>query len=108
MSHLEEVGAEATTDVDLEKRQWLQALRLHDADSAPVEPASPAEIMADFIRQHTAAGQLVARALFLQPPYSMEEAELAPLLAALVEGRWARISRVCTAPRRFISTQRAA
>lgn len=86
MSHLEEVGAEATTDVDLEKRQWLQALRLHDADSAPVEPASPAEIMADFIRQHTAAGQLVARALFLQPPYSMEEAELAPLLAALVEG----------------------
>src|SRR5690606_11992488 len=51
----------------------------------PTPPASPAEIMAEFIRQHSASGQLVARALFLQPPYSVEEEALMPLLETLLQ-----------------------
>ena len=33
-----------------------------------VTEAEPAEILAEFIRQHSVAGQLVARAVFLSPP----------------------------------------
>ncbi|HCL6625993.1 TPA: YdhW family putative oxidoreductase system protein [Citrobacter amalonaticus] len=87
MSHPEDVSQPVAPDVDLEKRQWLQGRREQVADAdEPAEPESPAEIVADFIRQSSANGQLVARELFLQPPYSVEEAELVPLLETLREG----------------------
>lgn len=87
MSHPEDVSQPVTPDVDLEKRQWLQGRReqVADADEQAV-PESPAEIVADFIRQSSANGQLVARELFLQPPYSVKEVELVPLLETLREG----------------------
>ncbi|MFA9594167.1 YdhW family putative oxidoreductase system protein [Citrobacter telavivensis] len=87
MSHPEDVSQPVAPDVDLEKRQWLQGRReqVADADEQAV-PESPAEIVADFIRQSSANGQLVARELFLLPPYSVEEAELVPLLETLREG----------------------
>lgn len=87
MSHSEDVSQPVAPDVDLEKRQWLQGRREQVGDvDEPAVPESPAEIMADFIRQSSANGQLVAHELFLQPPYSMEEAALAPLLETLREG----------------------
>ncbi|EMN3919795.1 YdhW family putative oxidoreductase system protein [Citrobacter farmeri] len=87
MSHPEDVSQPVAPDVDLEKRQWLQGRREQVADAdEQAEPESPAEIVADFIRQSSANGQLVARELFLQPPYSVEEAELVPLLETLREG----------------------
>lgn len=87
MSHPEDVSQPVAPDVDLEKRQWLQGRReqVADADEQAV-PESPAEIVADFIRQSSANGQLVARELFLQPPYSVKEVELVPLLETLREG----------------------
>lgn len=87
MSHPEDVSQPVAPDVDLEKRQWLQGRREQVADvDEQAAPESPAEIMADFIRQSSANGQLVARELFLQSPYSVEEAALAPLLETLREG----------------------
>lgn len=87
MSHPEDVNQCAEPEVDLEKRQWLQGRRqTEDAVDMPAGPLNPAEIMAEFIRQHSAQGQLVARALFLQPPYSIDEAELSDLLETLIEG----------------------
>ncbi|EPJ5576510.1 TPA: YdhW family putative oxidoreductase system protein [Citrobacter freundii] len=87
MSHPEDVSQPDAPDVDLEKRQWLQGRREQPADADEQATAeSPAEIMADFIRQYSANGQLVARELFLQPPYSVEEAELAPCLETIKEG----------------------
>ncbi|OCF80179.1 hypothetical protein AS299_12190, partial [Citrobacter freundii] len=47
------------------------------------EPASPESIVADFIRQHSASGQLVARSVFLLPPYSVPETDLSALLDVL-------------------------
>lgn len=87
MSHPEDVSQPVTPGVDLEKRQWLQGRReqVADADEQAV-PESPTEIVADFIRQSSANGQLVARELFLQPPYSVKEVELVPLLETLREG----------------------
>lgn len=74
-------------EIDLDKRQWLKGERQQVVWHAePDAPDSPAEIVADFIRQHSASGQLVARGLFLLPPYSIEETELTPLLEALVSG----------------------
>ena len=87
MSQPEEVSQLIAPDVDLQKRQWLQGR--HEPVACADEHAvaeSPAEIMADFIRQYSANGQLVARELFLQPPYSVEEAALTPLLDTLKEG----------------------
>ncbi|CBG88145.1 YdhW family putative oxidoreductase system protein [Citrobacter rodentium] len=86
MEHPEVAGVCDASEVDPEKRRWLQRLRPTGTQAAAEAPESPADIMADFIRQHSAAGQLVARELFLQPPYSIEETELAPLLAMLAEG----------------------
>lgn len=88
MAHPEDTGELAATEVDLDKRQWLQGLRPPEAhpEEPPVVPASPVDIMADFIRQHSMSGQLVPREVFLQPPYSMDEAELSPLLDLLIEG----------------------
>lgn len=87
MSHPEDVSQPVAPDVDLEKRQWLQGRREQVADAdEQAEPESPAEIVADFIRQSSANGQLVARELFLLPPYSVKEVELVPLLETLREG----------------------
>ena len=59
MNHQDELPLAKVSEVDEAKRQWLQGMR-HPVDTV-TEP-EPAEILAEFIRQHSAAGQLVARA----------------------------------------------
>lgn len=73
-------------EVDSRKRQWLQAFHppVEQMNVPQVqEPASPESIVADFIRQHSASGQLVARSVFLLPPYSVPETDLSALLDVL-------------------------
>lgn len=73
-------------EVDSRKRQWLQAFHppVEQMNAPQVqEPASPELIVADFIRQHSALGQLVARSVFLLPPYSVPETDLSSLLDVL-------------------------
>ncbi|WP_369462436.1 YdhW family putative oxidoreductase system protein [Citrobacter braakii] len=73
-------------EVDSRKRQWLQAFHppVEQMNAPQVqEPASPESIVADFIRQHSASGQLVARSVFLLPPYSVPETDLSALLGVL-------------------------
>ena len=75
-------------EVDSRKRQWLQAFHppVEQMNVPQVqEPASPESIVADFIRQHSASGQLVGRSVFLQPPYSVPETDLSALLDALCQ-----------------------
>ncbi|MBJ8924168.1 YdhW family putative oxidoreductase system protein [Citrobacter sp. FDAARGOS_156] len=75
-------------DVDSQKRQWLHALHqpvAHQSSSLIQEPTSPESIVADFIRQHSASGQLVARSVFLLPPYSVPESDLATLLDSMCQ-----------------------
>ena len=75
-------------DVDSQKRQWLHALHqpvAHQSSSLIQEPTSPESIVADFIRQHSASGQPVARSVFLLPPYSVPESDLATLLDAMCQ-----------------------
>ncbi len=62
MNHQDELPLAEVSEIDEAKRQWLQGMR-HPVDTV-TEP-EPAEIPAEFIRQHSAAGQLVARAVFL-------------------------------------------
>lgn len=83
---VEQAAGALPDEVDGQKRQWLHALHqpTERRRAAQVqEPASPEAIVADFIRQHSASGQLVARSLFLQPPYQVPEADLTALLDAL-------------------------
>ena len=61
MNHRDELPLAKVSEVDEAKRQWLQGMR-HPVDTV-TEP-EPAEILAEFIRQHSVAGQLVARAVF--------------------------------------------
>ncbi|EGT0643503.1 MAG: YdhW family putative oxidoreductase system protein [Citrobacter sp.] len=73
-------------EVDSRKRQWLQAFHppVEQMNAPQVqEPARPELIVADFIRQHSASGQLVARSVFLLPPYSVPETDLSALLDVL-------------------------
>ncbi|WP_408913123.1 YdhW family putative oxidoreductase system protein [Citrobacter freundii] len=75
-------------EVDSQKRHWLQAFH-PSVEQVPApqvqDPASPESIVADFIRQHSASGQLVGRSVFLQPPYSVPETDLSVLLDALCQ-----------------------
>ncbi|HBB0200636.1 TPA: YdhW family putative oxidoreductase system protein, partial [Escherichia coli] len=72
------------SEIDEAKRQWLQGMR-HPVDtvSEDITEPEPAETLAEFIRQHSAAGQLVARAAFLSPPYSVREEDLSVLLESI-------------------------
>ncbi len=81
MNHQDELPLAEVSEIDEAKRQWLQGMR-HSVDtvSEDITEPEPAEILAEFIRQHSAAGQLVARAVFLSPPYSVAEEELSVLL----------------------------
>ncbi len=75
-------------EVDSQKRHWLQAFHppVEQVTAPQVQdPASPESIVADFIRQHSASGQLVGRSVFLQPPYSVPETDLSALLDALCQ-----------------------
>lgn len=96
-------------EVDGHKRQWLQAFHPPvEQVSVPQvqDPANPQAIVADFIRQHSVSGQLVARSLFcyhltrslkpISPRYWMR----------CVWMRIARISPVCRAPKMRISIRR--
>ncbi|WP_438335331.1 YdhW family putative oxidoreductase system protein [Edwardsiella tarda] len=97
MTHRHDVATDPPTppsaapvdEPDRAKRQWLQ--RLQHASNALSVPApaethdAPEAILADFIRQHSASGKLVARARFLQPPYAFAEADLTTLLASLAQ-----------------------
>ena len=56
---------------------------LTPVEAFPDEVDSPESIVADFIRQHSASGQLVARSVFLLPPYSVPETDLSALLDVL-------------------------
>ena len=75
-------------EVDSQKRHWLQAFH-PSVEQVPApqvqDPASPESIVADFIRQHSASGQLVGRSVFLQPPYSVPETDLSVLLDVLCQ-----------------------
>ena len=62
MNHKDELPLAEVSEIDEAKRQWLQGMR-HPVDTV-TEP-EPAEILAEFIRQHSAAGQLVARRVSL-------------------------------------------
>ena len=53
MNHRDELPLAKVSEVDEAKRQWLQGMR-HPVDTV-TEP-EPAEILAEFIRQHSAAG----------------------------------------------------
>ncbi|HAY1548954.1 TPA: hypothetical protein JZ126_001963 [Escherichia coli] len=59
MNHQDELPLAKVSEIDEAKRQWLQGMR-HPVDTV-TEP-EPAEILAEFIRQHSAAGQLVISA----------------------------------------------
>ena len=75
-------------EVDSQKRHWLQAFHpsVKQVTAPQVQdPASPESIVADFIRQHSASGQLVGRSVFLQPPYSVPETDLSVLLDVLCQ-----------------------
>ncbi|EOY4716061.1 YdhW family putative oxidoreductase system protein [Shigella flexneri] len=90
MNHQDELPLAKVSEVDEAKRQWLQGMR-HPVDTV-TEP-EPAEILAEFIRQHSAAGQLVARTVFLSPPYSVAEEELSVLLESIKQnGDYAAMS----------------
>ena len=65
MNHRDELPLAKVSEVDEAKRQWLQGMR-HSVYTV-TEP-EPAEILEEVIRQHSGAGQLVARAVFLSPP----------------------------------------
>lgn len=84
MSQQEEMTQLEAPDIDVTKRQWLHSIRQPDdtANDAVTGP-EPAEILAEFIRQHSTAGQLVARAVFLSPPYSIAEEDLSALLESI-------------------------
>lgn len=62
MNHQDELPLAKVSEVDEAKRQWLQGMR-HPVDTV-TEP-EPAEILAEFIRQHSAAGQAGARRVSL-------------------------------------------
>lgn len=70
MNHQDELPLAKVSEVDEAKRQWLQGMR-HPVDTV-TEP-EPAEILAEFIRQHSAAGQLVARACFSRRPIRLQK-----------------------------------
>lgn len=64
MNHQDELPLAEVSEIDEAKRQWLQGMR-HPVDTV-TEP-EPAEILAEFIRQHSAAGQLVALCFSRRP-----------------------------------------
>ncbi|EMK5290694.1 hypothetical protein V8W72_000283 [Escherichia coli] len=74
MNHQDELPLAKVSEVDEAKRQWLQGMR-HPVDTV-TEP-EPAEILAEFIRQHSAAGQL------MQAPYYFQEAQIEAAIAAM-------------------------
>lgn len=91
MNHQDELPLAKVSEVDEAKRQWLQGMR-HPVDTV-TEP-EPAEILAEFIRQHSAAGQLVARAVFLSPPYRLQKRNCQFCWKALSRTETTRISLV--------------
>lgn len=76
--------------VDSGKRRWITVIGdeagvlQQDIESAQQQLAeqqdSPADVVADFIRQSSITGALVARSALLAPPYSMTEPDLAKVL----------------------------
>lgn len=84
MSHQDELPLPGVSEVDEVKRQWLQGMR-HTGDtvSEDIAEPEPTDVLAEFIRQHSVTGQLVARSVFLSPPYSVAEEGLSVLLEGI-------------------------
>ncbi len=91
MNHRDELPLAKVSEVDEAKRQWLQGMR-HPVDTV-TEP-EPAEILAEFIRQHSAAGQLVARAVFSRHPIRLQKRSCQFCWKALSRTETTRISLV--------------
>ncbi len=91
MNHQDELPLAKVSEVDEAKRQWLQGMR-HPVDTV-TEP-EPAEILAEFIRQHSAAGQLVARACFSRHPIWLQKRNCQFCWKALSRTETTRISLV--------------
>lgn len=95
MNHQDELPLAEVSEIDEAKRQWLQGMR-HPVDtvSEDITEPEPAEILAEFIRQHSAAGQLVARAVFLSPPIRLPKRNCQFCWKTLSRTETTRISRV--------------
>ncbi|MBK5143347.1 YdhW family putative oxidoreductase system protein [Budviciaceae bacterium BWR-B9] len=93
-SALDSLSAESdnpqTEVVDNAKRRWITVMGgktgslQQEVESTQQQLAeqqdSPADVVADFIRQSSAMGALVTRSMLLAPPYSMSEQDLTQVL----------------------------
>lgn len=80
-------------DIDLNKRQLFgvanrdAAVIQSEIESAEQQLAekslSPAEVIADFIRQSSKSGSIVAHSTFLAPPYSVSAEDLAVIISEI-------------------------
>lgn len=91
MNHQDELPLAKVSEVDEAKRQWLQGMR-HPVDTV-TEP-EPAEILAEFIRQHSAAGQLVRAPCFSRHPIWLQKRNCQFCWKALSRTETTRISLV--------------
>lgn len=96
-------------EVDGQKRHWLQAFHppVEQVTAPQVqEPVSPESIVADFIRQHSASGQLVGAAYFCSHLIRSLKPIYPRCWMRCVRTQLTRISPVCRARKMSISTQR--
>ena len=95
MNHQDVLPLAEISEIDEAKRQWLQGMR-HPVDTVieDITEPEPAEILAEFIRQHSAAGQLVARAVFLSNPIWLQKRNCQLCWKALSRTETTRISLV--------------
>lgn len=91
MNHQDELPLAEVSEIDEAKRQWLQGMR-HPVDTV-TEP-EPAEILAEFIRQHSAAGQLVRAPCFSRRPIRLQKRNCQFYWKTLSRTETTRISRV--------------
>lgn len=91
MNHQDELPLAKVSEVDEAKRQWLQGMR-HPVDTV-TEP-EPAEILAEFIRQHSVAGQLVRAPCFSRHPIQLQKRNCQFCWKALSRTETTRISLV--------------
>lgn len=69
---------------------------------------SPVDIVADFIRQRSLTGSLVAHETFHQPPYSISEQDLDEVMRHVFDSEACSDISVCQVRRNAITTRRRA